>query len=228
MPLDEPVPASGWAQHVFGQRLELLEPDTRRALLIATAAGGDEMLVLARALAGEGLSAAALEPAEPAGLVQLSPDRFGFRHPLVRSAVYHLAAPPDVRSAHAAVAAALVEPERADQRAWHLASAAVEPDAAVAAAMEQAARSADRPRRLRHRRPRLRAGGRRWRPTRPSGRGCWWMRPRRPSASAASPPRSRTSTPPTGWRWPTPSGRGQSCCAAVSRPAPDRPCARST
>ena len=144
VPLDEPVPASGWAQHVFGQRLELLGPDTRRALLIATAAGGDEMLVLARALAGEGLSAAALEPAETAGLVQLSPDRFGFRHPLVRSAVYHLAAPPDVRSAHAAVAAALVEPERSDQRAWHLASAAVEPDAAVAAAMEQAARSADR------------------------------------------------------------------------------------
>ena len=72
-PLDEPVPASGWAQHVFGRRLAELPGDARRALLLATAAGGDELLPLSRALAAEDLSVAALEPAERAGLVALEP-----------------------------------------------------------------------------------------------------------------------------------------------------------
>ena len=60
------------------------------------------------------------------------------------SAVYHLAAAPDVRSAHAALAAALVEEGREDERAWHMALAAAEPDASVAAAMGDVGRSAER------------------------------------------------------------------------------------
>ena len=143
-PLVEPVPASGWAQHVFGQRLEQLPGPARRALLIAAAAGSDEMVPVARALAVEHLEVSALEPAELAGLIVLSPDRVVFRHPLVASAVYHLAAAPDVRSAHAALAAALVEEGREDERAWHMALAAVEPDATVAAAMGEVGRSAQR------------------------------------------------------------------------------------
>ena len=96
-PLVEPVPASGWAQHVFGQRLEQLPSTARRALLIAAAAGSDEMVPVARALAVEQLEVSALEPAELAGLIVLTPDRVVFRHPLVASAVYHLAAAPEVR-----------------------------------------------------------------------------------------------------------------------------------
>jgi len=102
------------------------------------------MVPVARALAVEHLEVSALEPAELAGLVVLLPDRVVFRHPLVASAVYHLAAAPDVRSAHAALAAALVEEGREDERAWHMALAAVEPDAAVAAAMGDVGRSAQR------------------------------------------------------------------------------------
>ena len=143
-PLVEPVPASGWAQHVFGQRLEQLPSTARRALLIAAAAGSDEMVPVARALAVEQLEVSALEPAELAGLIVLTPDRVVFRHPLVASAVYHLAAAPEVRSAHAALAAALVEEGREDERAWHMALAAVEPDASVAAAMGDVGRSAER------------------------------------------------------------------------------------
>ena len=141
-PLPEPVPAIGWAQHVFGQRILGLPQQTRRALVIAAAAGGEDMLLLGRALAADGLAASDLEPAELAGLVSLAPGRFAFHHPLVASAAYHLASGPDVRSAHSAVAAAMVGEEDADARAWHRASAAIEPDASIAAEMERAARAA--------------------------------------------------------------------------------------
>jgi len=39
-PLDEPMPPGGWARHLFGRRLEALPAPARRALLIASAAGG--------------------------------------------------------------------------------------------------------------------------------------------------------------------------------------------
>src|SRR5205085_7475091 len=108
----------------------------------AAAAGGGNMLLLGRALTADGLATTDLEPAELAGLVSLEPGAFRFHHPLVASAAYHLATGPEVRSAHAAVAAAMVSEEEADARAWHRASAAVEPDAGIAADMERAARSA--------------------------------------------------------------------------------------
>lgn len=138
------LPASDWAQHVFGRRLAELPDHTLRALLVAAAAGRDDMLTVGRALAADGLGVQALEPAESAGLVSLTPGRLEFRHPLLRSAAYHLAPAPDRRSAHQSVAAALVEDHRADERAWHLAAAAVEPDALVSAHMERAAQSAAR------------------------------------------------------------------------------------
>ena len=44
-------------------------------------------------------------PAEAAGLLEVG-SRVRFRHPLVRSAVYQAATPPDRRRAHDALAAA--------------------------------------------------------------------------------------------------------------------------
>ncbi len=141
-PLVEPLPAGGWAEHVFGRQIAALDPEARRALLVAAAAGTGEMLLVARALAVDGLDPGGLEAAEQAGLVGLSPATLEFRHPLIRSAAYHLAPAGERRSAHAAVAAALVEEARDDERAWHLAAAAIEPDATVAGMLEQAAGTA--------------------------------------------------------------------------------------
>ena len=61
-------------------------------------------------------------------------NRFEFQHPLLRSAVYHGAPAAMRRAAHEAVAQEL----GSDRRAWHLAAAAPEPDATVAAELKAA------------------------------------------------------------------------------------------
>ena len=64
-----------------------------------------------------------------------------FRHPLMRSAVYHATPLRQRRLIHQALAAAVDESEP-DRVAWHLGMAAAGPDEAVAARLEQAAERA--------------------------------------------------------------------------------------
>jgi DNA-binding CsgD family transcriptional regulator len=141
--VDAPVPLSASIAAAFGRRLGRLPQRTRRALLLAAAGDSRDLAVLARAAAVADVDLADLTPAEEAGLVSLAGGGVEFTHPLVRSAAYAEASAPARREAHAALAAAV--PERdIDRRAWHLAAAAVGPDAAVSAALEQAGRGAER------------------------------------------------------------------------------------
>ncbi|MFE0022204.1 AAA family ATPase [Amycolatopsis sp. NPDC059021] len=120
------LPLTDRLTRVFAADLEMLPEHTRQALLLVAA---DELAAVE--------NAEALAPAEAAGLVRIAGGRVRFRHPLVRSAIYHSVPLADRRRAHRALAASLDgEPDR---RAWHLAAAADGPDETIAAALEDSA-----------------------------------------------------------------------------------------
>jgi DNA-binding CsgD family transcriptional regulator len=89
-----------------------------------------------------GAAAADLEAAEQAGLLRIESGRVRFRHPLVRSSVYHAAARAEQRAAHLALAGSLLAAGELERRAWHLAEATLAPDEAIASELEQVAGAA--------------------------------------------------------------------------------------
>ena len=135
-PITHPLAVGASLERAFAQRLDSLPQDTQDALLIAAASDTGSAGEIARALTQAGLSPDALEPAERDGVITLGGERIEFRHPLVRSAAYHLHDPAERRAAHRALAAAADAGERA---AWHLAAASAGPDEKVAALLETSA-----------------------------------------------------------------------------------------
>jgi DNA-binding CsgD family transcriptional regulator len=96
------------------------------------------LVELWRAAAHLGIAPEAAAPAERAGLLEID-TRVRFRHPLVRSAVYQAAAPPDQRRAHGALAAATDVRSDPDRRAWHRAQAVLGTHEDAAADLERSA-----------------------------------------------------------------------------------------
>src|SRR4051812_12716955 len=125
-PLEDPLRPGTGVESAFAAAVEALPPAARRALLVAAAAGTRRLDVI---------PVADLEPAESARIVTLAEGELEFRHPLMRSTVYHRASLAERRAAHAVLAARAAGAERA----WHLAACAVAPDESVAAALEAAA-----------------------------------------------------------------------------------------
>jgi DNA-binding CsgD family transcriptional regulator len=136
-PLPEPIPAGATLERAFLGRVERLPEESRQALVVAAVALAYEVELetISAALATMGIEPTALEPAEDAGLIELAEGRLAFRHPLVRSAVFHCAAPSLRRAAHRALADA-GDPGDLERRAWHLAGAAIGRDDEAAAALE--------------------------------------------------------------------------------------------
>lgn len=126
----------------FLRRTGELPPETRMLLLVAAAEPTGEAQLLWRALDQLGIATDAAEPAELAGLLEID-TRVRFHHPLVRSAVYRAATPPELRRAHGALAAATDPTGDPDRRAWHRAQAVLGHDESVATELEH---SADRAR----------------------------------------------------------------------------------
>lgn len=133
-----PLPVGDRLEAVFARQAQALPDPTRRALVLLAASELDLLGPISAALSGFVGDPHALDPAADAGLLSMLGSRVRFRHPLVRSALYH-AAPAGVRrAAHAALAEVLRadQPERA---AWHQALATAAPDETVASALAQTA-----------------------------------------------------------------------------------------
>jgi len=130
--LARPLPVGSAIRQSVGKVLATFDTRTRMALLVAATSQDPRWADGDAGLKEIGLSHADLEPAENAGLIHLG-DEPGFRHPLVRAAVYHEAPASDRRAAHRALAAAAAGNQAAEMRASHLAAAALAKEAAASA-----------------------------------------------------------------------------------------------
>jgi DNA-binding CsgD family transcriptional regulator/tetratricopeptide (TPR) repeat protein len=123
-----PLPLTDRLSAMFTARLAELPAQTRDALLLAAAADSADRDAVTRA--GLGLDPVVLAPAEEAGLVSVDIAGVHFRHPLIRSAVYHRAPFASRAVVHRRLADLLHD--QPDRRAWHLAAAALPPDEDIA------------------------------------------------------------------------------------------------
>lgn len=132
----EPMRVGERLESAFAARAATLDERTRDALLVLASSSTDDSASITAALATAGLSTADLVGAEDAGLIHITLSGIRFRHPLVRSALYHSASPSQRRVAHRALANAL-ESRDAEGASWHRAAATPGPDETVAAALER-------------------------------------------------------------------------------------------
>ena len=138
--LPAPLPSGGGIEEAFHRRVANLSEAAQRALVLVSVSGDADLALLGPALVECGYMVSDLGPAVDAGLLQLEKGRAAWRHPLVRSAVYHRSPVSERRAAHRAIAACLSEDSAA--WAWHQAAAADGPDERVASALDRLAAEA--------------------------------------------------------------------------------------
>jgi DNA-binding CsgD family transcriptional regulator len=126
----EPLPVPETLEELLRARLAGLPATTRDALALASALGAPSESLLERA----GVAPHALDPAVEAHVVERESGAIRFTHPLLSSVLYNdLGA--ERKVVHERVAAIVSDPA---VRARHLALAAEKPDAAIAAALDEA------------------------------------------------------------------------------------------
>ncbi|MEU9448831.1 AAA family ATPase [Streptomyces sp. NPDC048277] len=137
----EHFPLTERLERIFAMHLAELPRPTRNLLLLMSTADGFEWPMVVASMPG-GFPVDALLPAERAQLLHHGDLGPYFRHPLIRSALYHTASLEERRAAHRTVAQAL---ERSpDRRAWHLAAAASGPDEDLAVMLSEVGERAGR------------------------------------------------------------------------------------
>jgi DNA-binding CsgD family transcriptional regulator len=121
---------------MVGNRLTALPEDAGEVAFVCSALSHPTTALIRAASTSPRRSAEGLLRAVEAGVLAVDGERIRFVHPLLSSVVYGDASPEARRRLHARLATTVTEPE---ERARHLALAAAEPDAAVAAALDDAA-----------------------------------------------------------------------------------------
>ena len=136
--LPDATPLANRLETSFTRRLGQLPGDSWWLLLVAAAEPLGDPLLVSSAADRLGIALDAAAPAVAAGLAAFG-TRVQFRHPLVRSAIYHAASPQERQSVHR-VLAEVTDPELdPDRRAWHRAHATARPDEDVASELERSA-----------------------------------------------------------------------------------------
>lgn len=128
-----------WIEESFRRQIATLPAVTRQVLLVAAAEPVGDPALVWRAVDQLGVGTdAATSLATAADLVEFG-SRVLFRHPLLRSAIYHAVSPEERQSVHRALAQVTDPVADPDRRAWHLAQAAAGRDELVAAELERCA-----------------------------------------------------------------------------------------
>ncbi|MFG2884775.1 ATP-binding protein [Streptomyces sp. NPDC048297] len=125
-------------ESLYADRVAALPHESRLLLLIAAAEPLGDPVLIWRAAALLGVDRKAAAKTQSSGLLEIA-DRVLFRHPLVRSAVYHAAPPAERRAVHRALADVTDARRDPDRRAWHRAEATFGPDERVAEELERSA-----------------------------------------------------------------------------------------
>jgi DNA-binding CsgD family transcriptional regulator len=143
-PLPAWLPLSDRLTRAYGERVRRLGPGIQRLLLVASMdeSISPDMAVAAATRLGAG--GGDLTSAEESSLIFIQDGTIGFRHPLIRSAVYQAATGSERLKAHRALAEVLVGKADHDRQVWHRAAGIVGPDAQVAAALEAVANATER------------------------------------------------------------------------------------
>src|SRR5258708_5878358 len=136
----EPVPLTDRLAAILAHRFSTLPAPTRAALLLA--AGAHRPHLRAAPRGPPRLEPRALAPAQELGVMKVGEAGLRFSHPLARSAIYRSAPSADRAAAPRRIADTVNE--QPDRRAWHLAAAALQPDARVASLLEETAVQAQR------------------------------------------------------------------------------------
>ncbi|MFB4307279.1 LuxR C-terminal-related transcriptional regulator [Actinomadura sp. GTD37] len=134
------LPLTARMERTFAAAVAELPAATRALLLVAALDEGDrldEILAAGGTMSAPGPEVADLEPAVAARLVDVDDAyQLRFRHPLIRSAIQQQAGPSRRQRAHAALARAITDPDRAVR---HRAAATVGTDERVSADLDDLA-----------------------------------------------------------------------------------------
>jgi DNA-binding NarL/FixJ family response regulator len=139
-PLPDDLPIGNQVLRSYIDRINALDDEAKQAVAVVAAAldtSADDIHGAVDLYFADGMG---LLAAEVAGITLMSPESVELTHPLMRTAIRDSIGPDAMRTAHAALAQVVRD---ADKKAWHLASAAIGPDEAVANELEQVAVVAD-------------------------------------------------------------------------------------
>jgi DNA-binding NarL/FixJ family response regulator len=138
----EPLAMTDELQRSFLARVRARHAGSLPLLQLIAANGSGSVDIIETAATSLRIDTGPLHRAELDELLTYDGTRLVFRHPLIRSAIFHSATTDRRTAIHRALASAFDGPTDQHRRAWHLGQAAVGPDEQVAGQLEYSAEQA--------------------------------------------------------------------------------------